>query len=448
MQKIRKKIWTLILVAFWFLAMAILTPLNPSIAAVVADGGLIRNPSAAGDAKYDIYIVKLINNKKFKRLILSPKVFHSYGHLDPNSVIEVDQYTIDAYITSDLVRAVGDPNVYKLYPQGDAGERRWIKTAQTFNSYGYDWDSVYEINQVDRDEYILGSAIESNNVGACEYQNYKMAFILVSNSSNPASQDDIDTVNSLKQKVPETFAWATNNLASIDTSYPTVFLTIEGTLDTMGVTREFYKSHSDDFHFITIFTTYNTNKGMHHSLARNNITGIGLNTYDSTSSYGSSGKLLGVNWIDYIDKYKPYDDFYQTLGVNGILHETTHQWGAYVDFIDSNGQRSDSLRNPYNMAHWDKKMETGYDLLNGFSWTNNENGTFTAKTKTDNRNTYSNLDLYLMGLKSKEQVGSINLIVSSDDTAYIQPGTTISGSTKTISVDQIINAEGERKCVP
>ncbi len=127
----------------------------------IKDGDLIRNSTAQGDAQFYIYIVKLINNRKFKRLILSPKVFLSYGHLDPNNVIEVDQSTIDIYITSDLVRADSDPNIYKLYPQGDSGKKRWIKTAEKFDVLGYDWDSVYTINQVDRDEYILGSPIEN-----------------------------------------------------------------------------------------------------------------------------------------------------------------------------------------------------------------------------------------------------------------------------------------------
>ena len=126
----------------------------------IIDGDLIRNPNAEGIAQFDIYIVQLINNKKFKRLILSPKVFLSYGHLDPNNVIEVDQATMDSYVTSDLVRAVDDPKVYKLYPSGDTGEKRWIKTGEKFNTLGYDWDAIYTINQVDRDEYITGTSME------------------------------------------------------------------------------------------------------------------------------------------------------------------------------------------------------------------------------------------------------------------------------------------------
>ncbi|GAI16872.1 unnamed protein product, partial [marine sediment metagenome] len=60
---------------------------------------------------------------------------------------------------------------------------------------------------------------------------------------------------------------------------------------------------------------------------------------------------------------------------------------------------------------------------------------------------YSDLDLYLMSLISKNEVEPIKLIVSDYDTKDIQSGTTISGTIKTISIQQIIDAEGERECV-
>lgn len=279
----------------------------------------------------------------------------------------------------------------------------------------------------------------------CEYKNYKMAFVLVENSNNPATQEDINKINVLKQKVSETFAWATRNLASMDTTYPVVILRLENNPSVLDIAKEFYKENPDDFHFITIFTTYDSSGPQSHISVRNNIKGIGLNIFNNTAAYGSEGRLLGINWMKDIDMYS-IDEFQLALGVNGILHETSHQWGAFVDFIDENGQKSNSLRNPYNLAHWDKKLETGYDLLNGGSWIDNGDGTFTAKT-TDYRGGYSDLDLYLMGLISKNEVGPIKLIVSDYDTKDIQPGTTISGAVKTISIQQIINAEGERECV-
>lgn len=75
-------------------------------------------------------------------------------------MLDVEQGVVNFFTTSELVRAVGDTKAYKLYPAGDIGEKRWIKTAEGFNRMGYDWDAIYEINAVDRDSYLTGVVIE------------------------------------------------------------------------------------------------------------------------------------------------------------------------------------------------------------------------------------------------------------------------------------------------
>lgn len=128
----------------------------PNATKSLAEGALIRAVNGI-----DIYIVKYVGSKKFKRLILSPSVFNSYKHLKWEDVIDVDTRTLDSYTTSDLVRAVGDSKVYELFPQGDTGVKRWINlTTQSFLSRGYDSDAIYEINQTDREAYITGSNIQ------------------------------------------------------------------------------------------------------------------------------------------------------------------------------------------------------------------------------------------------------------------------------------------------
>jgi len=132
----------------------------PSRAQGIFDGDLIRNPNAQGDTKYDIYIVKLVGTKKFKRLILSPHVFDSYGHLNWDKVLLTDQATMNQYTTSNLVRCsdpdmgINDPKVYQLMPSDDNGTKTWLNMTISEFSAQYDWDSIYTINQVDRDAYI------------------------------------------------------------------------------------------------------------------------------------------------------------------------------------------------------------------------------------------------------------------------------------------------------
>ena len=125
----------------------------------IIDGDLICNKNASGQAQFDIYIVKLVGNKKFKRLILSPHVFESYGHLSWDNVKNTGQTTLDQFITSDVVRAENDTKVYQLFPQGDTGVKRWLDmTAEAFNA-SYDSDAIYMINQTDRDAYQSGEPI-------------------------------------------------------------------------------------------------------------------------------------------------------------------------------------------------------------------------------------------------------------------------------------------------
>jgi len=121
----------------------------------IPEGALIR-----AQGGFDVFIVKYVGSKKFKRLILSPSVFNNYGHLKWSDIRDVNQAVVDAFATSELVRAVGDDKVYKLYPSGDEGQKRWIKTASAFAAMGFDADSIYEINSFDRDSYLTGSDLQ------------------------------------------------------------------------------------------------------------------------------------------------------------------------------------------------------------------------------------------------------------------------------------------------
>jgi hypothetical protein len=133
-------------------------PIVKSIASpvpVIPEGSIIKtinNP--------DIYIIKYVGSKKFKRLILSPSVFNNYGHLKWEDVMDVNQATLDSFTTSELVRAVGDDKIYRLYPQDDTGQKRMIKNNSVLTRLGLDLDSIYEINSFDRESYGTGVILE------------------------------------------------------------------------------------------------------------------------------------------------------------------------------------------------------------------------------------------------------------------------------------------------
>src|SRR3989338_10351164 len=122
-------------------------------AQTISEGDLIRTTGT-----FDIYIVKLMGAKKFKRLILNPEIFNSYGHLSWGSVKDVSAATMAEYTNTNLVievdaaGAVVDPKVYAVTSAADSdtGERRHLNvTAAEFTAAGLDWDSIYKVNHTE-----------------------------------------------------------------------------------------------------------------------------------------------------------------------------------------------------------------------------------------------------------------------------------------------------------
>lgn len=129
----------------------------------LVDGDLIKTSDNP-----DIYIVKLIGTKKFRRLILNPDIFNSYGHLKWSNVKTVSQDVMNAYTVSSLVievnpdGSVANPKVFSLTSSAnsDTGVKHWLNmTPSQFQTAGYDWDSLYHINHNEAGTYTQGSDI-------------------------------------------------------------------------------------------------------------------------------------------------------------------------------------------------------------------------------------------------------------------------------------------------
>jgi hypothetical protein len=137
----------------------------PVAKAAVVDGDIVSPDATFVDADgntyypYDVFIVKIVGTKTFKRLVLNPQVFASYGHLKWSNLKKISAATVKGYTTSALTRAVNDPKVYVLAPNGDMGTKQWVDDLACFSSKGYDWASVYEINATDRDNYTTVSSL-------------------------------------------------------------------------------------------------------------------------------------------------------------------------------------------------------------------------------------------------------------------------------------------------
>ncbi len=83
---------------FLFLLIACSFSVAPNINAMqIPEGAVVKTANNP-----DVYIIKYKNGKQFKRLVLNPQVFESYGHLKWENILTVDQATMNLFANSDL----------------------------------------------------------------------------------------------------------------------------------------------------------------------------------------------------------------------------------------------------------------------------------------------------------------------------------------------------------
>ena len=120
---------------------------------------------------FDIYIVKTEGSKHYKRLILNPEIFESYG-FQWGTVKQVSQEVFNSYTTSTLgmeANSEGSPTTGKVYElrselNTDTGTKHHLDmTPQDFEQRGYEWGSIFPINHVEASAtfYGEGEAITS-----------------------------------------------------------------------------------------------------------------------------------------------------------------------------------------------------------------------------------------------------------------------------------------------
>ncbi len=213
------------------------------------------------------------------------------------------------------------------------------------------------------------------------------------------------------------------------------------------IAKEFYKTFADRYDFIVVFSNFEfatgDAKAFYHGV-RNDTQGIAEPPLDNTRFYGSTGGAL-QGFIDMaaLSRYHldPSDPRFEDA-LRVLAHEMLHRWGARVHFIDGGGQRNGSLIGRQG-SHWSFLLDTGGSVEYGNRWADNGDGTFTTRP---DRQFFSPLDLYLMGMLKKEEVPPFFYIESPgvDPARLAEAGVTVSGIRRDVTIDQIIAAEGPR----
>ncbi|RMG49204.1 MAG: hypothetical protein D6723_14170 [Acidobacteria bacterium] len=227
-------------------------------------------------------------------------------------------------------------------------------------------------------------------------------------------------------------------------------------LNTRAVARRFYQTHGDDFDFLVLFGS----STFSHSLAepgelsftelvKNAVQGIGLPTFDRTSAFGSGGRLQAIVVMNRLSDFP--DDVNEQIGRTtfttlGLLARAVgRRWGAYVRFNDG-GVPSDALLGRHR-SEWSFFLDSDGSFLGGNDWRDLGGNTFRSERATIR---YSPLDQYVMGLRSSAEVPDFFFIDAPtntggrDRTSPPEIGVTVNGVRRTVSINQIIQAEGQR----
>jgi hypothetical protein len=221
-------------------------------------------------------------------------------------------------------------------------------------------------------------------------------------------------------------------------------------LDFVALTRKFYETHADDFDQLVIFSnTRTTQQGTFafEFTVANEVSGIGLDTFDSSRDFGSRGRLRSIVDLDVLQRF-PDDPRQRFLGENNTLslmgQECGHRWLAFLDFRDG-GVNSQALLGR-DQAHWSFFFDSDASHMEGNDIEDVGNGVFRTVGAVAR---YSALDQYVMGLRAPSEVPPMFLVtqVTSGQSAEDSPriGVEIRGTRKDVRIADIVGANGTRR---
>ncbi len=233
-------------------------------------------------------------------------------------------------------------------------------------------------------------------------------------------------------------------------------------VDYLGAVQTFYAEHPnrDVYDFIYFVTDFNFNLGgdafAFYQPIRNDAQGIGQAVGDSdpNATLGSR-KLQGILNLSNLSTQYPDSPVTRFLGVNHALsvmgQEQGHRWLAYVSYPGN-----ETLLLGRDDAHWSFFLNIESTISSqaarrsssseGNVWRDNGNGSFTSLNLIDG---YSRLDQYLMGLRPPSDVPDSFVITNPSGTSATRgtgptPNVTVSGTRQTVTINQIIQANGPR----
>jgi hypothetical protein len=223
-------------------------------------------------------------------------------------------------------------------------------------------------------------------------------------------------------------------------------------VDLVSLTKKFYRSHSDNYDQLVLWSDAPviSDAFAYETTVKNEIRGIGVDTYDLASDFGSAGRLRSLVVMDWLGKY-PDNPSQKFLGENNTVsvlgQECGHRWLAFLEFRDRNGQRSQALLGR-DLAHWSFFFDSDASVMEGNDIEDLGGGSFRTVAAVQR---YSRLDQYAMGLLSASDVGGFFYVesptnMSSARTAESAPevGITFNGTRRDVLMQDVTAIQGDR----
>ena len=222
------------------------------------------------------------------------------------------------------------------------------------------------------------------------------------------------------------------------------------TIDTFAVAKKFYATHPDNYDQILLWTDQPLIQDAfaYELTVANEVRGIGQDIYDLSRSLGSAGRLRSLVVMDWIGKY-PEDPAAKFLGENNTLsvlgQEVGHRWGAYLQFRDRTGVRSDALLGR-DLAHWSFFLDSDASVLEGNDIEDLGGGQFRTAEAVKR---FSRLDQYAMGLVGPSGVPTFFYVESPAGTTRTNEsspsvGVSFTGTRRDVLIEDVIAVMGQR----
>jgi hypothetical protein len=223
-------------------------------------------------------------------------------------------------------------------------------------------------------------------------------------------------------------------------------------LDIVALTKKFFASHPDNYDQLVVWTDAPviTDAFAFETTVKNEVRGIGIDTYDLAADFGSGGRLRSVAIMDYLGKY-PDNPAQKFLGENNTMslmgQECGHRWLAFLEFRDRTGQRSDTLLGR-DLAHWSFFFDSDASVMEGNDIEDLGGGSFRTVGAVQR---YSLLDQYAMGLVPDSAVPPFFYVesptnMSANRTRESAPevGITFNGTRRDVLIQDVIAILGAR----